>query len=136
VLDESLLARLGVHKGYLDDEITTQEAEIERRSEAYRGGRPQAILAGRPVIVVDDGIATGATAMASIRWVRAQQPDSITFAAPVSSVAALALVGAEADDALSLVAPSSFQAVGHWYREFDQVTDEQVIRALETARVH
>ena len=90
VLDERMLRTLGVSEEYLDAEISAQEAEIERRSEAYRRGRPPADLTGRTAVVVDDGIATGGTAIAAVRWAKAQGAARVVLAIPVAPREAVA----------------------------------------------
>jgi putative phosphoribosyl transferase len=85
------------------------------------------------VIVVDDGVATGATAVAALRWARAAGADRVVFAAPVGPPAARAHLEPEADDVVILEEPFGFLAVGEWYRDFDQVTDEEVVAMLREA---
>jgi predicted phosphoribosyltransferase len=85
------------------------------------------------VVVVDDGVATGATAVAALRWARAAGASRVVFAAPVGPPAARAPLEAEADDVVLLREPFGFLAVGEWYGEFDQVTDEQVVTMLREA---
>ena len=130
VLDVDLLHALGVPDTYIEDEVAAQEAEIERRTTLYRDRRSDPVFAGVTAVVVDDGVATGATSMAALRWARGQGAARVVFAAPVGPVATLRLLADECDDVVILETPRSFRAVGEWYERFDQVTDEQVLAAL------
>jgi putative phosphoribosyl transferase len=134
VLDERLIRLLGVPAEYLDDEVSRQEAEIERRLRLYREGREAPVLAERDVIVVDDGIATGATAVAALRWARGQTATRVLFAAPVGPPATVRKLSDECDDVVVLEMPASFCAVGEWYEAFGQVTDREVLAALRRGR--
>jgi len=130
VLDPRMIRALGVSERYLEREIATQEAEIERRQQAYRSGRPPQPISGRVAIVVDDGVATGSTAVAALRWARAEGAERVVLAVPVAPPQTIERLGAEADEVVVLETPQPFLAVGEWYRDFDQTTDEQVVRAL------
>jgi predicted phosphoribosyltransferase len=130
VLDPRMVGALGVTDRYLDREIAEQEAEIERRQRAYRGGRPPRPVEGRVAIVVDDGVATGSTAVAALRWARARGAERVVLAVPVAPPQSLERLRAEADEVVVLETPQPFLAVGEWYRDFDQTTDEQVVSAL------
>lgn len=130
VLDEDLTHALRVPGEYIEDEVAAQVTEIERRTALYRGHRPALVFAGVTAVVVDDGVATGATSLAALRWARAQGSARVVFAAPVGPVPALRLLADECDDVVILETPRSFRAVGEWYDRFDQVTDEQVLAAL------
>lgn len=130
VLDPRMVGALGVTDRYLDREIAEQEAEIERRQRAYRGGRLPQPVEGRVAIVVDDGVATGSTAVAALRWARARGAERVVLAVPVAPPQSLERLRAEADEVVVLETPQPFLAVGEWYRDFDQTTDEQVVSAL------
>jgi putative phosphoribosyl transferase len=133
VWDRGLLERLGVDPGYLRDAVAEEEAEIVRRTAAYRGGRPPPQVAGRTVIVVDDGLATGATALAAVRWSRGASAGRVVVAAPVAAPATVDLLALEADEVRTLETPAWFRAVGEWYEDFTQTTDAEVVAALVSA---
>jgi len=129
-----MLRALSVSEEYLEREIAQQEEEIRRREHAYRrGGEPPA-MAGRVGVVVDDGVATGGTAAAALRWARAQRAKRVVFATPVAPKEAVARLTREADEVVCLVTPEPFYAVGQWYLDFPQISDEEVVRLLDEAR--
>ncbi len=130
VLDEWLVERLGVTEEYLEREIEAEEREIERRERVYRAGRPPVEVGGKVAIVVDDGVATGGTAIAALRWARAQGAARVVLAVPVAPPGSVPKLAREADEVVVLETPEPFFAVGEWYRRFDQTTDEEVIAAL------
>jgi putative phosphoribosyl transferase len=119
---------------YLEQEVAAQEIEIRRRQDAYRAGRAPLDVHGKVAIIVDDGIATGGTAAAALRWARAGGAAEVVLAVPVAPVQSLAWLEREADRIVVLATPEPFFAVGEWYRRFDQTTDDEVISAL--ARAH
>jgi putative phosphoribosyl transferase len=133
VLDERMIRTLNVPDGYLEREIAIQEEEIRRRTEAYRGGRPPTELAGRVAVVVDDGVATGGTAAAALRWARAQGATRVVLAVPVAPREAVARLSKEADEVVCLATPEPFFAVGQWYERFVQTSDQEVVDLLERA---
>lgn len=114
----------------LEEIVQREQAELRRRERAYRGDRPAPCLQGRPVLLVDDGLATGATMCAAVQAVRAHAPARIGVAVPVASREALAAAGALADEIVCPLVPESFHAVGLWYRDFEQTSDEEVKRLL------
>ncbi|HET6509334.1 MAG TPA: phosphoribosyltransferase family protein [Baekduia sp.] len=128
--DVVALARLG------DDDIAsvtaTEERELRRREHAYRGDRPPPRLRGRTVVVVDDGLATGATMRAAVLALRALDAARVVAAAPVGSDEACALVAEEADALVCPLVPDRFRAVGLWYEDFGEVGDDDVRRALRS----
>src|SRR5438105_9747669 len=115
VLDERLTHDLGVSREYLEREIEAQEREIERRSAAYRGDRDPVKIAGRTAIVVDDGVATGGTAAAALRWARQADAARVVLAVPVAPRQTIAALSREADEVVVLATPEPFYAVGQWY---------------------
>lgn len=130
VLDERMVRALHVSPEYLEKEIAVEEEEIRRRSEAYRAGRPPVDLQGKVAVVVDDGVATGGTATAAVRWARAQGAARVILAVPVAPAEALANLGKEADEVVCLATPEPFYAVGQWYASFPQIPDQEVVRML------
>jgi putative phosphoribosyl transferase len=133
VLHEGAVRQLGIPPAYLEAEVARQLEEIDRREAAYRGGRAPAPVAGRTAVVVDDGVATGATAVAALRWARAAGAVRVVFAAPVGPPAARARLEPECDDVVLLLEPPRFFAVGEWYRDFAQVSDDEVVAILREA---
>ncbi len=130
VLDERLIAALGVGAAYLRREIDSQEEEIRRRVAAYRGARPPAVLSGKVVVIVDDGVATGGTAAAALRWARSRGASRVILAVPVAPPDIMWRLRGEADELRVLQYPSPFAAVGQWYVDFPQVSDERVVQLL------
>ncbi|MFJ3980766.1 phosphoribosyltransferase [Streptomyces fungicidicus] len=130
VFDEDSLLRLGLSESDLAAVVARERAELRRREERYRQGRPPPDTRARTVIVVDDGLATGSTARAALRALRARAPGRLVLAVPVGAAEGLALMRSEADEVLCLHEPAAFMAVGQWYEEFDQLTDEDVLDAL------
>jgi putative phosphoribosyl transferase len=134
VLDGRLIEALGVTEGYLRAEIASQQEEIRRRTEAYRGDRAPVELQDRVAIVVDDGVATGGTAAAALRWARSRGARMVVLAVPVAPAEALRRLEMEADRIVVLATPEPFWAVGQWYVEFGQVSDRRVVELLSQAR--
>ncbi|MFE7899403.1 phosphoribosyltransferase [Streptomyces sp. NPDC057424] len=130
LLDEDTLRHLGIGEAALAPVIERERAELRRRERLYRQGRPAPDLRGRTVIVVDDGLATGSTARAALRFVRRQAPGKVLLAAPVCSPEGAELMRAEADEVICLHRPAAFMAVGLWYENFDQLTDQDVLETL------
>jgi putative phosphoribosyl transferase len=110
-----------------------ESAELERREHLYRDGRPLMPLAGRIVILIDDGLATGSTMRAAASAVRSLDPARIVVAVPVGAQETCTALGDVADQVVCLLTPASFSAVGQWYRDFSQTSDDEVRRLLATA---
>jgi putative phosphoribosyl transferase len=133
VLDQRMIDQLSVSADYLEEEIGIQEGEIRRRTEAYRRGRPPVELRNRVAVVVDDGVATGGTAVAALRWARAEGASRVVLAIPVAPREAVARLSKEADEVVCLATPEPFFAVGQWYERFPQTSDQEVVELLERA---
>ncbi|MFD0313283.1 phosphoribosyltransferase [Streptomyces flavalbus] len=131
VFDPRTLERLGLTEEELAPLVAREREELHRRDRLYRRGRPLPDLRGHTVIVVDDGLATGATARAAVRWVRAQEPEQVVLAVPVAAPEAAELLRAETDDVVCVQRPGGFLSVGSWYENFDQLSDDDVLAALE-----
>lgn len=129
-LNHFAAALTDVGDAWIEGERKRQLGEIARRRELYRGVRPQAPIFGRTVILVDDGLATGATMIAALRTVRAAGPARLVVALPVASPERLAAVENACDRLVCLVQPAEFVAVGQFYRSFEQVSDERVVELL------
>jgi predicted phosphoribosyltransferase len=134
VLDEEIIAALGVPDEYLDLVTEREVDEARRRMRVFRGSRPPPVVAHRPVVLVDDGLATGVTARAALATLRHEQPSLLIFAAPVCSREGRLLIGHDADDVICVAMPPDFRGVGEWYAEFEQTTDDEVIAALDADR--
>ncbi|MFI6656538.1 phosphoribosyltransferase [Streptomyces sp. NPDC050523] len=130
--DEQFLDQLGLGDAELAPVVERERAELHRREDLYREGRPAPGLRGRTVIVVDDGLATGSTARAALRFVRRRGPARLVLAVPVGSPDAADRLRPEADEVLCLQRPPAFMAVGNFYEDFEQLTDDDVLRALHT----
>ncbi len=131
ILNDRVIALVGVSEEYLQTETAAQLDEVQRRQALYRGGRSAITTAGRTVIVVDDGIATGATVRAGIRSLRQTNVKQIVLAVPVAPPQTAELLRAEVDELVCLATPHTFAAVGAFYQDFRQTTDAAVIAALE-----
>lgn len=131
VLDERVIEALGgVSPGVIEEAAEEQRVEIARRLERYRGDKPPLDVRSRHVIVVDDGIATGSTVRAALLWLRAHGAGSITLAVPVAPGQTVRTWESLADSFVCLIAPSMLDAVGAWYADFRQVSDDEVIDEL------
>ncbi|MCU4926391.1 phosphoribosyltransferase family protein [Halobacteria archaeon AArc-dxtr1] len=130
-LNDALVAQLGVSEPYLE---SVREEEAENASEKaarYRDGTGLPPLADREVVVVDDGVATGATAIACLRQIRGAGAERVTLAVPVGSPDSLADLESEADEVIALREPADFRAVGQYYRQFGQVSDAEAVEYLD-----
>jgi putative phosphoribosyl transferase len=130
VYDTRLLGRLGLAPEDLADVVAAEQAELDRRVRIYRGGSPLPPVAGWCVIVVDDGLATGNTARAALRSLRAARAAYLVLAVPVAPWSAAESLQAEADQVIIVATPSRFSSVGEWYLAFGQLTDADVLALL------
>ncbi len=129
--NQSLLAFLGLEEKDLTGFVEEQKREIKRRMNLYRGGVEYPDYSGRCIIVVDDGIATGYTVLAALRWIRQKfKPQKLILAVPVAPRDTLDRLEDEVDQLVVLAAPDNFYAVGQFYRDFSQITDQEVIALL------
>jgi putative phosphoribosyl transferase len=134
VLNEKIIAMGGVSDDYISNETARQKDEIERRKELYRRGERVPPLEGKTVILVDDGVATGATMKAAISALKQERLGKLVVALPVASADAQESIGDMVDEMVCLQAPLDFMAVGGYYQDFTQVTDEEVVDTLKRAR--
>jgi predicted phosphoribosyltransferase len=134
VFDNAALASLGLRQEDLDLAVARETAEIDRRLRTYRQGLPPLDVANRTVILVDDGLATGITALAAVRYVKGLGASTVVFAAPVCSRPGALMLKDEVEELVCLESPEVFFAVGMWYDDFSQVEDEEVIRVMEFTR--
>jgi predicted phosphoribosyltransferase len=130
VLNDEIVRGLGISEHEIDAAAARELQELARRERLFRGDRPPPDVAGRTVILVDDGLATGATMRAAIHALRQQQPAGIVVAAPTASPDTSEALKAEADDVICAMTPEPFFAVGHWYEDFTQTTDGEVRELL------
>ena len=133
VVNPAILSAFGVARDDLAGAVAEKTAEIARRRATYLGGRAAIPVAGRDVIVVDDGIATGATVRAGLKGLRAQAPGRIVLAVPVAPADVLDEIAALVDEVVCLTVPEPFIAVGVHYHSFDQVDDAEVTAMMRAA---
>ncbi|HEY3836050.1 MAG TPA: phosphoribosyltransferase [Bryobacteraceae bacterium] len=134
VLNRSIVNQLGLSDDEMERVIRQEQCELQRRERLYRQDRPLLAIRNRTVVLVDDGLATGATMIAAVRAARQQKADRILVAAPVASQSAVIDLRSEADDVICPKTPEPFFAVGYWYHDFEQVSDQEVRDSL--ARFH
>ena len=131
VVNQDVIDYLGLTKAHLDVAEQRERVELERRERAYRGGRPPLDLTDKTVLLVDDGLATGATMRAAVRAARALGPAEIIVAAPTGSTEACQALEDDANTVICLDTPGSFGGVGAWYRDFRQTSDDEVRDLLD-----
>jgi len=133
VLNDELIRDLGIPQKMVQEVAVRERMELDRRDTLYRGGRPLPAVRGRIVILVDDGLATGSTMQAAATALRRLEPARLVVAVPVGAHDTCDRLGQFADEVVCLIAPEQFQAVGLWYDEFSQTTDDEVKRLLGSA---
>ncbi|HEY8105859.1 MAG TPA: phosphoribosyltransferase family protein [Gemmatimonadales bacterium] len=130
-VDRSIVRQLGVTPAYLERVAATEAKELERREQLYRSGRPPLNVEGRVAILVDDGLATGATMLAAVRWARARGAARIVACVPVAAAQSAALVRREADDVVCPCETPDLRSVAAWYGVFAPVSVEEVVALLD-----
>jgi putative phosphoribosyl transferase len=134
VMNEQIVREIRPPAAYIEAETSRQLAEIERRRKIYRGKEPALDITGRTAIVIDDGIATGATMKAVLKALARSKPRKLVLAVPVAPQDSLDDLSGDADEIVCLVTPESFFAVGMYYRDFEQTSDEEVLELLRRSR--
>lgn len=129
VLNRDVVAHLGLEQSTIDAVVQNEMAELQRREQLYRGARPPVAPAGKTVILIDDGLATGASMLAAADALRQQQPARLIVAVPVGAGSSCRRLAQAADEVVCAAMPEPFYAVGQWYQDFAQTSDEEV-RAL------
>jgi putative phosphoribosyl transferase len=132
VLNREVVRELPLPREAIEEIAEREAQELVRREAAYRGDRPPLAVAGRTVVLVDDGIATGSSMRAAVAALRSRGPAAIVVAVPVAPPETVAALAAEVDAVVCVATPDPFRAVGVWYRRFDQCSDEEVRRLLAT----
>jgi putative phosphoribosyl transferase len=133
VVDEPIRVAAGVQQSYIDQQAQIELAEIERRRRVYLGDRAPLPTAGRAAIIVDDGIATGTTVRAAVKGLRQRHPARVVLAVPVAPPDTVAQLRDEVDDVICLAQPEVFGAIGLFYTDFHQLSDDEVVYALAGA---
>ena len=133
VLNENLVQRIGLSQEEVDAVLHREKAELERREALYRDNRPFPEIRGQTVVLVDDGLATGASMLVALRALQAKDPFKVIVAVPVGSEDICRSLNKEADKVVCLQSPSNFRAVGEWYQNFSQTTDDEVVKLLQQA---
>lgn len=134
VLNEDIVRSFAVDPGVIEEVTERERAELDRRERLYRGERPPLSVAGREAVLVDDGLATGATMRVAIAALRAKGVARVLAAVPVAAPEVCRAIADEADDAVCLETPEPFSAVGRWYLDFPQTSDDEVRALLEASQ--
>jgi putative phosphoribosyl transferase len=134
VLNEEVVRGLGIPSEVIDRAAAEEQEELKRREFAYRGSYSEPEVSGKTVILVDDGVATGSTMRAAIRALKTQNPARLIVAVPTAAGSTYRELRSTVDEFIALTTPEPFYAVGAWYREFEQTSDEEVTELLERAR--
>ena len=136
VLDRALIEQLGVSDAEVERVTLQEQAELDRRQRQYRGDRPLPDFAGRTVILVDDGLATGSSMRVAVAALREEHPGKIVVAVPTAPAETCEMLRAAADEVVCALTPDPFYAVGLWYRDFSQTSDQEVHELLERSQGH
>lgn len=136
LLNTDVVRALHVTRDQVHEAVAREERELERREREYRDDRPLPEIAGRTIILVDDGLATGATMRVAVRAMRQERPARIVVAVPVAATETCGSLRHEADEVVCAETPEPFYAVGTWYGRFDQTTDAEVRDLLADASTH
>jgi putative phosphoribosyl transferase len=131
VLNEEVVRLLGIPDEVIDQVAAEEQEELQRRELAYRDGRPAPAIKGRTIILVDDGLATGSSMRAVIAALRQQRPRGIVVAVPVAAATTCEEFKAEVDDIVCAATPEPFRAVGLWYQDFSQITDDEMQELMQ-----
>ena len=134
VLNDEIVGALAIPAKVIEDVARKEEQELRRREASYRGSRPAPDVKGRVVILVDDGLATGSTMRAAVRAVKQMQPARVVVAVPVAATSTREEISREVDEIVCSTPPEPFLAVGRWYQDFSQTSDEEVHDLLERAK--
>ncbi|MBE9227981.1 phosphoribosyltransferase [Phormidium sp. LEGE 05292] len=132
-LNQEIIRSFDLSEKAIDLVIEQEKKELERREKLYRKTRPEPNFRDRTIILVDDGLATGATMRVAVMALKPLQPKSIVVAVPVAAAESLSEFGAEVDEVVSVILPERLWAIGHWYNNFSQTTDQEVCSLLEQA---
>lgn len=133
VFNQDIIESLGISKSTIEAAIAEQQQELQRRERVYRGSHPVPEIKGKTIILVDDGIATGATIRVALKALQHQNPTKLIVAVPVASPNTCDELAEMADEVICPLQPEDLRAVGVWYRDFSQTTDKEVIDLLEKA---
>jgi len=134
VMNDDVVGSMRLNQEDIERVAARELKELQRREREYRGDRPFPVIEGKTVIVVDDGLATGASMRAALRALHSQNPGRAVVAVPVGAPEVCRSLSSEADDVVCLMQPRFFNAVGHWYMKFTQTTDQEVRDLLELSR--
>jgi predicted phosphoribosyltransferase len=134
VLNDDVIRSLGIGEATVEAVTRSELLELERRAREYRGDRPLPELHGRTAILVDDGLATGATMLAAVKALRLQQPSRIVVAVPTAAAETCAQMHSEADEVVCATTPRPFRGVGQWYLDFSQTSDDEVRELMARSR--
>jgi len=130
VLNNDIIESLKIDQKTIDAVTEQEMKEVQRREGQYRGDRPAPDVKGHTIILIDDGLATGATMLAAVAALRAQEPARIVVAVPAAAPEAIRLIQPKVDEVVYVIAPGSFEGVGKWYEDFSQTPDEEVQNLL------